>query len=316
MSVMYESSVKQRKYLPLVSIIIVNYNHSDVTCELINSLNKISYTNFEIIVVDNLSQNDDPSIIKLKYPGVHFVESPINYGFAAGNNYGIMAAHGKYVLLLNFDTIVTDNFLEPLVDAMENDSAIGAASPKIRFFHTPDTLQYAGYTSMNPYTLRNFAIGNREIDHGQCDVSGETEFTHGAAMLVSMDAIKKVGMMSYAFFLYYEEADWCERMKKAGYKMYYVYNSLIYHKESIAIGKLSPLKIYYLNRNRLIYLRRNVYGKIYYIAIIYQIFIAIPRNSFRYLVRGKLKLFYAYYRAIGWHLKNMLNKEIHENPML
>ncbi len=306
----------KRKSYPLISIITVNYNHSDVTCDLIESLNKISYPNIEIIVIDNCSPDDDPTIIKRKYPNIVLVENPINYGFAAGNNYGLMRARGKYIMLLNNDTVVTENFIEPLLDKFESDPQIGAISPKIRYFHTPDTIQYAGYTPIDPRTMRNFSIGFNEVDKGQHDQDRETAYAHGAAMMVPMEVVKEIGMMSYIFFLYYEEADWCARIKKAGYKMYYVHNSLIYHKESISTGKLSAMKIYYQNRNRLVFMRRNISGKDFYIGILYQLLMAIPKNAFKFLIKGKFQLFHAYYRAIGWHLKNLFNKEIHENPSL
>ncbi|MCF8233944.1 MAG: glycosyltransferase family 2 protein [Bacteroidales bacterium] len=307
---------KKEKDYPLVSIITVNYDHPEVTCDLIDSLNKITYPNIEIIVVDNNSPNDDPGIIKHRFPNIVFVQNPINYGFAAGNNFGIMRAKGKYVMLLNNDTVVSKDFLEPLIEKLEKNPDIGAVSPKIRFFHTPDTLQYAGYTPINYYTMRNFAVGYREVDKGQHDRDSETAYGHGAAIVVPMDVIKKIGLMSYIFFLYYEEADWCARIKKAGYRIFYVHNSLVYHKESISTGKLSPMKIYYLNRNRLVFMRRNISGKKFYIGIIYQLFVAIPKNAFKFLIKGKIKLFHAYYRAIGWHLKNTFSHEIHENPML
>jgi hypothetical protein len=76
------------------------------------------------------------------------------------------------------------------------------------------------------------------------------------------------------------------------------------------------MKIYYLNRNRIVFMRRNIEGKDFILGILYQILIAIPKNAFKFLIIGKFKLFYAYYRAIGWHLKNLWSKEIHENPML
>jgi len=307
---------KTRTDYPLISIITVNYNQSEVTCELIDSLNKISYPNIEIIVIDNNSLDDDPKIIKRKYPNVILVENPINYGFAAGNNFGLMRAMGKYVLLLNNDTVVTEGFIEPLLDKLERNSGIGAVSPKLRYFHTPDTIQYAGFTGINPRTMRNFSIGFNQKDKGQYDMDKETAYAHGAAMMVPMEIVKKIGMMSYIFFLYYEEADWCARINRAGYKMFYVHNSLVYHKESVSTGKLSELKIYYQNRNRIVFMRRNIEGKDFYIGILYQIFIAIPKNAFKFLIRGKFKLFYAYYRAIGWNLKNIFNKEIHENPKL
>ncbi|MCK9291197.1 MAG: glycosyltransferase family 2 protein [Bacteroidales bacterium] len=301
---------------PLVSIITVNYNQAEVTCALLESLHHISYPNFEVIVIDNASAEDDPSIIKKRYPNIVFVQNPINYGFAAGNNFGLMRAKGEYVLLINNDIEVPPDFLEPLVSKLQNDPDIGAVSPKIKFYYQPDTIQYAGYTPMNYLTMRNFAIGYKERDTGQYNTDRETYYAHGAAMLVPMKVVLEIGLMSYIFFLYYEEADWCERIKKAGYKIFYVHNSTVLHKESVTTGKLSTLKIYYLNRNRIVFMRRNVHGSVFYKSLLYQLLVAIPKNAFTYLIKGKTRLFYTYYQAIGWHLSHLFDPEIHENPRL
>jgi hypothetical protein len=305
-----------KKNYPLVSIISINYNNSYDTCDLIESLNNISYPNFEIIIVDNCSTSDNPQIIKEKYPNITLIINNINVGFPGGNNVGILKAKGKYILLLNNDCIVTKNFLEPLVEKLENNSNIGAVSPKIKFFYNPEKIQYAGSLPVNKYTIRTHAIGYNETDTGQYDTDSETYCTHGAAMMVPIEIIKKVGLMSYIFFLYYEELDWIERIKRAGYKVFYVHNSVVYHKESKSTGKLSPLKIYYLNRNRILYLRRNTHGKVFIIAILFQLLIAIPKNATFFLLKGKFNLFYAYLRAIIWHIKNLFNENIFENPKL
>ncbi|NQU33063.1 MAG: glycosyltransferase family 2 protein [Bacteroidetes bacterium] len=305
-----------RKNYPLVSIITVNYNQAEVTCALIESLNKITYPNFEVIVVDNNSVEDDPSIIKQRYPNIIYIENPINYGFAAGNNFGLMRARGDYVLLLNNDIEVPSNFMEPLIEKLERNPKIGAVSPKIKFYYQPDTIQYAGFTPINNITMRNASIGFREKDKGQYDVDKETAYTHGAAMMVPINVVKDVGLMSYIFFLYYEEADWCARIANAGYSMHYVHNSYVLHKESISTGKLSPLKIYYQNRNRIVFMRRNIQGREFYVSLCYQLLVAIPKNAFSFLLKGKFSLFFAYYRAIGWNIKNIISKEIHENPKL
>jgi len=306
----------KRTYYPLVSIITVNYNQAEVTCAFIESLNKITYPNFEVIVVDNNSQEDDSSIIKQRYPNIIFIQNPINYGFAAGNNFGLMRAKGEYVMLLNNDIEVPPHFMEPLVEKLEGNPKVGAVSPKIKFYYQSDTIQYAGFTPINNITMRNTAIGYRQKDIGQYEADRETAYAHGAAMMVPMRVVKEVGLMSYVFFLYYEEADWCARIAKAGYSMYYVHNSFVLHKESVSTGKLSSLKIYYLNRNRIVFMRRNIAGKEFYLSLAYQLFIAIPKNAFQFLIKGKITLFLAYYRAIGWHLKNFFSKEIHENPRL
>jgi len=301
---------------PLVSIIAVNYDHPQVTCDFIESLHKITYSNFEVIIVDNKSPNDDPGIIKERFPNVILYESNLNWGFAGGNNQGIMRAKGEYVILLNNDTIVDPHFLEPLVEKLENNPHIGAVSPKIRFYYDPEIIQYAGFFPINRLTVRNASIGFRERDKGQYEEDRETAYAHGAAMMVPMRVIKEIGLMSYIFFLYYEEADWSYRIKKAGYQIWYVHNSLVYHKESVSTGKLSLLKTYYLNRNRLVFMRRNIDGRDFYIGIFYQLCIAIPKNIVVLLIKLRFKFVYAYLRAIGWHLKNTFNKDIHNNPAL
>jgi len=314
----YEKKQEDKKTnnCPLVSIITVNYDHPLVTCDLIESLNKITYPNIEIIVIDNKSPKDDPKIIKEKYPNIILYESHVNWGFAGGNNQGIMRAKGDFVLLLNNDTIVDPGFMEPLVAKFQSNPNIGVISPKIRFYYDPEIIQYCGFHPINKYTVRNSSVGYREKDQGQFDCDYETAYAHGAAMMVPMEVIKKVGMMSYIFFLYYEEADWSYQIKKAGYLIWYIHNSLVYHKESVSTGKLSASKLYYLNRNRLVFMRRNIFGKDFIIALVYQLLVAIPKNSLKFLIRGKFTFFYAYVRAIGWNLKHLFDPDIHNNPKI
>jgi GT2 family glycosyltransferase len=301
---------------PLVTIITINYDHPEVTCELLESLRKITYSPVEIIVVDNASPNDDPAIIQRTFPEVVFIQSKENLGFAGGNNLGIREANGKYILLLNNDTEVEGDFLEPLVMKLENDPLAGAVSPKIKFFHRPDTLQYAGYSPVNPYTIRSRGYGYGAKDDGRFDTDSVTNFVHGAAMLVPAEVIRKVGMMAESYFLYYEELDWAARIKEAGYTLWYIHRSVVFHKESISTGKMSPLKVYYMNRARLLFLRRNSKGFQFLVALLYQLMIAIPKNALKFLVAGDPGHFRAYHKAVMWHFKNMFSKEIHVNPRL
>ncbi len=301
---------------PTVSIITVNYDHPEVTCELLKSLQKISYPDIEVIVVDNASPHDDPMMIAREFPKVRLILSKTNLGFAGGNNLGILEAKGKYVLLLNNDTEVEPGFLEPLVEKMENDPVIGAASPKIKFFNSPDTIQFSGQTPINPYTIRSRGLGYGAKDTGQFDQDAETAFTHGAAMMVPMEVIRKVGLMAESYFLYYEELDWGKRIQDAGYKLWYVHNSTVLHKESISTGRLSPLKTYYMNRSRILYLRRNVTGVAFLIAVSYQVFLAVPKNALMYLLKGKTAHFTACCRAAGWHTMRLFSRELHQNPVL
>ena len=299
---------------PVVSIITVSYNHIDITCNMLESLFKVTYPNLEIIVIDNGSQDGNPDTIKERFPVVTLIETGENLGFAGANNLGICMSKGKYILLLNNDTIVTPDFLEPLVDKMESDPTIGAVSPKIRFFFKPEIIQFAGLTNINPYTVRSKGYGYGEKDNGQFDEDQLSAYAHGAAMMVSREVVEKVGLMSVAFFLYYEELDWGFRIRQAGYTIYYVHNSLIYHMESISTGAQSPFKIYYMNRSRILYMRRNVRGPKSIIPILFLLFITIPKNLFFYLIKGRFDLFMAYSRAVGWQFRTVFMKFIHQHP--
>ena len=245
--------------MALVSIITVNFNQSLVTEELLASIDLTNnYPHIEIIVVDNGSKVNSVPEWAVKYPAIKFLRSEINLGFAGGNNLGIKAATGDYLFLVNNDTEFTDGLVQKLIDVMDANPVIGMASPKIRYFDEPDMLQYMGYTPMNYYTARNSCIGQFEKDNGQYDhLTGPTGYVHGAAMMVKRECIDKAGLMAENYFLYYEELDWCDRIKRAGYQAWLITDALIYHKESVSVGKVSALKEFFMNRNRILFIRRN-----------------------------------------------------------
>lgn len=301
---------------PLVSVVTINYNQSKVTIDLLESLRKITYPNIEIIVVDNASPSDNPDTLKTLFPEIILIKSSQNLGFAGGNNLGIRKAKGEYILLLNNDTEVTPDFLEPMVQKFVHNPLVGAVSPKIYFHHTPKMLQFTGISPINNTTIRSTGWGFGKMDEGQFDEDKESYFAHGAAMMVPRKVIEEVGLMAEIFFLYYEEMDWGQRIRNEGYKILYVHNSVIYHKESVSTGKLSPLKIYYMNRARIIYMRRNVKGISYLVAFLYLCLAAFPKNVLVFLLSGNLILLRAYLRAMTWNVKNSFNKEIFYNPKL
>lgn len=299
---------------PLVSIITVNYNQNDVTLDLLASLKHITYPNIEIIVVDNASPSENPQILKDQYPKIELIQSETNLGFAGGNNLGVRASKGEYLMFINNDTEVPKHFLEPLVNLLENDHAIGMVSPKIKFHWDPSIVQYAGITKMNPITLRNKGLGYYKKDGPQFDKLTETESIHGAAMMVPRRVIEQVGMMTEVYFLYYEEHDWAEMIKRAGYKIYYQPESYILHKESVSTGKNSPFKTYYITRNRLVFARRNFGGIEFILSWFFQTFVSLPKNTLLFLFKGQLKHLASYWKGLLWNLVN--HKVIKGNPKL
>lgn len=292
---------------PMVSIVSINYDQPIVTCEMLASLRKVTYPNFETLIVDNASPNTSPLSIKENFPEIQLIISDKNLGFAGGNNIALKQAKGDYILLLNNDTEVKPDFLDSLVELMESNKKIGITSSKILYFYEDNIIQYAGTSALNPITSRAGRDGDKEPDTGQHNQIKETFYPHGACMMIRKSVLEEIGLLYEGYFLYYEEYDFAERVRKAGYKIYYQPNSEIFHKESISTGKNSPLKTYYLNRNRVLFLRRNSSGITFLLAMIYFITISIPKNTAKYLFQKKHLS--ALYRGILWNISNFnINK--------
>jgi len=288
---------------PLVSFITVNYDHLSDTIEFLESAKALTYPNIEIIVVDNDSPKEKPSEeVKRSYPNVRFIQNSKNLGFAGGNNAGLRVARGDYFFLLNNDTILPNGFLEPIIHFMESHADAGMASPKELY---PDmvTLQYAGAFSISPLTGRGKRLGLFEKDTGQYNSNYKTGLGHGAALIIPKKIADRVGPMPEVYFLYYEEHDWCEQVKRLGYTMYYIGESYIIHKESISTGgDESPLKVYYLTRNRLLFMRRNFSGFPFVLGLLFFLLVSTPKSLFNYLVQGKPKLVKSFLSGIGWNV--------------
>ena len=267
-----------------LSIITINYNGLKDTCALIESIPFNDKT--EVIVVDNASNNDEASEIEQRFPHVNVVRSEKNLGFAGGNNLGIQAAQGKYLFIINNDTIFKDFNVQALIDRLESTPEIGIVCPKIRFAWGTNPIQFTGYTPLSKITVRNRAIGFGEEDKGQYEMAHPTPYAHGAAMLVKRTAIEKVGLMPECYFLYYEELDWSMMFTRANYQIWYEPKCTIYHKESQATGQNSPLRTYYITRNRLLLVKRNYPGLKKWLAYCYLMAIVVPKDILKNAIHG------------------------------
>lgn len=294
---------------PLVSLVTLNYNQAAVTCALLESVQRLSYPAIEVIVVDNNSiQNPEPLIRERRFPNTRVIVNPANLGFAGGNNVGIQQAKGEYIVLLNNDTEVTPDLIERLLEPFATDPSIGVTCPKIRYHQQPTVIQYAGYTPVNPYTGQARAVGSHQVDEGQFDQPGLTHFAHGAALMVKRSAIEQAGLLPELYFLYYEELDWCCRIHQAGFGIYYQPSALVYHKESMTVGKSNPLKVYYQTRNRILFMRRNVPPRSLLIFSLYYVALALPKALVRYTLKGQFAFLKAYLRGLGWNLTHNVDR--------
>ncbi len=273
----------------MVSIITVNYNGWRDTCELIASLKQFETYPYEVIVVDNASDGNDVEQISQRYPEVTLVCSDRNLGFAGGNNLGYTHARGEYLFFLNNDTIVKTPVLEPLVERLK-DSAVGGVSPMIRGFYPPGEVQYYGHQKMTPVTLKH-ATPAYDALHPEKYLTGrEVEVMHGAAMMLRRDVIEKVGTMSEAYFLFYEEFDWSYRLLDHHYKVWYEPASVIYHKEGQTIGRITPFREYYLSRSRVLFARCNLKGVYKMASCCYLLGAVMLRNVVKYALNRDWKM--------------------------
>lgn len=275
--------------LPLVSIITINYNGLADTCEMIDSLKKFLSVSYEIIVVDNHSSNDEGAQIQSKYPDVEVVLSSVNLGFAGGNNLGIIKSRGMYVLLLNNDTLIRDDSIRYLVECLNQNPLLGGVSPKLYFNDPPYHVQFAGCTNLSTITLRNKQIGYDMPDDEKYNSPMVIPYLHGAAMMIPKKVIDEVGLMPDVYFLYYEELDYSNIIKRAGYQLWYEPRCVIYHKESRSTGYGSPFRSYFLTRNRLLFTVRNYSGFNMSLSLLYQTLFVIPIYSVKFMLSGKPK---------------------------
>lgn len=293
----YNDRTDVGKTAPLLSIVTINYNGGEVTCQLLDSI-RLHQPDAEVIVVDNGSRGNDVAMLRERYPEAVVIEAGANLGFAGGNNVGIRAAHGKYILMVNNDAELTPGGVTAMMERIEHLPDAGLVSPKILFHHHPGMIQYAGYTPLSQVTLRNAAIGFGCHDNGQYDTPHPTPYAHGAAMMASREAIDRAGLMPEDYFLYYEELDWSVMFARAGMTNYYEPGSTITHKESATTGAESPLKVYYNTRNRLVFACRNIPAPARWMSYIYIGVGVAMRDIMRYALHGRMDLVKAVARGI------------------
>jgi len=242
--------------LPKVFIIILNWNNWSDTLECLESLKNNDYPNEQVVIIDNGSKK------KPQAPGpeIKIIYNKENLGFAGGNNVGIKYALEKradYILLLNNDTLVKQDFLTKLVEAGESNKDFGLLGPKIYFAGQKEKIWFAG-GQVNWLYNKGIMKGYNEIDKGQYDLPAiqETEYITGCCLLIKRATIEKIGLMPEDYFLYYEDTDWSLAAQGVGFKCVFVPRAKIWHKGSKSSIEGSPSYIYYHIRNGLILAQR------------------------------------------------------------
>lgn len=257
-----------------LSIIIVNYRTPKLTTEAIRSVyeSTTEYT-YEIILVDNASHDGCAEQVQLEFPDVKVVVNEINLGFAKANNQGMRLAGGRYILLLNSDTVVQQDTIETMLRFMDEHPSIGAGGCKIilpdgsldkackRGFPTPSaSFYYAfGFSKLFPRVPR---FNQYQLGYLDPDQSYPVDCLVGAFMMVRREAYDQVGGLDEDFFMYGEDIDWCFRIKKAGWEIYYYPETHIIHYKG-ASSRKKPLKIIYEFHRAMVLFHKKHYKQQY-----------------------------------------------------
>jgi len=245
-----------------ISVIIVNCNGLSYILDCLKSVYNSNYSNYEVIVSDNGSIDGSVEQIKKNFPLVKIVLNGRNIGFSEGNNAALRQATGKLFFLLNDDTVIHPDLLSVLAKEIESDPNIGIVGPKIYFMNEKDRIWFAGgFIDWPKSTGGNIGRGLQDYELVN-DVKREVDFITGCALMIKKEVVDKIGLLDKKFFIYYEDADWCQRAKKAGYKVRYLPFGGVWHAKSVTSvrhvvnkqqSKMRIIGEYLKNSNRMKY---------------------------------------------------------------
>ncbi len=255
---------------PKIIIIILNWNGKEDTIECLESLKKITYPNYEILLVDNGSTDGSLECFRERYPGMEIIENGENLGFAEGNNVGIRKAieiGADYVLLLNNDTVVDKEFLGELIKVAESDRNIGIVGPIIYYYISQNRIQSAGAKVYWNTGNQNILRAN-ELDVGQHKIE-EVDYVSGCALLAKSELFEKIGYLNKEYFAYWEETDWCISVKKSGYKVLCIPKAKVWHKGQSSSNKISGLHTYYMTRNMFWFMKKHACRIDFFVFLVY-----------------------------------------------
>jgi len=292
---------------PLVSIIILTYaNGLDFVKKCLNSLDKITYDNYEIILVDNKSTDNTVDYVKKNFPKVKLIINKKNLGFCGGNNIALQVAKGKYLLFHNYDTEVNPNFLEFLVDLLEGDETIGAVQPKMRQLIAKDKLDACASFLTATGFLYHYGYSQEQVNK-KYNKRMEIYSVKGACFLTRRSLIDEVGLFDEDFFAYFEETDFCHRVWMHGYRVFYEPKSEMFHLGGGNGKNDHPASLQFISyRNRIQSYLKNLEAQNLLKIIPFHIILCFSVVVV-YLFLGKPKSSLEIIRGVLWNIVNIKN---------
>lgn len=289
---------------PSVAIIIINWNGISDTKACLNSLKKITYQNFKVFLVDNGSRYQEAHFLFKEFNGFIYklITNEKNLGFSGGNNSAMhhaLAEDFDYVLLLNNDTEVEPDFLEPLVNFAETDKNIGITGSTICTYRNKDILWSAG-GCFRWWTAHGFLkLQGKNIKELKNKKPYQVDYVSGVCLLIKHEVVETIGLLDESFFSYQEDIDWCLRAEARGWNCWQIPASKIYHKIFSHFQKITANQVFFLTRNRLWLARKNFDRFRYYLVLFIWIFYKTPLKILKNFVhKNEREFFQAHKKAL------------------
>ncbi|WP_261387683.1 glycosyltransferase family 2 protein [Chitinophaga pinensis] len=277
--------------LPSVAVVILNWNGRSFLEKFLPSVCGSTYGNLQLYVADNASTDDSVAFVREKFPQVSIIQNPTNDGFAGGYNMALQHVKADIYVLLNQDVEVEPGWIEPVVAQMVRDHHVAACQPKLRFYHNKQEFEYAGaaggWMDILGYTFcRGRILYTTELDEGQYNDAQDIFWATGAALFIRSACFHEVGGFDASFFAHMEEVDLCWRLKRAGYRICYCPDSIVYHVGGGSLPQGNPRKLYLNFRNNLMMLWKNLHPADRWIVLSQRFFLDLLA-AVKSLVAGK-----------------------------
>lgn len=289
------------KAQPLISIITLNWNQTDITLRFLESTRRLRYKNFEVLVC-NMSSATDARMqtITQDYRNTRILKTDT---FSNNDvNWAVKQAKGDFILLINNHTELTEDALDHLLRPFLNDSLLGVTCPKVRSLDDRAVIQFAGYKSLNKLTGKKSIIGYNKKDNGQYDHPDYMQGVFSGAMMFKKTVIEKAGMLPRNYYKYFDDTDLSNRILKTGFKIFYQPEAVVYSKDMPSESEKTAINVYYNTRNRIVFMRRNAGIYQFFIFIVFFLLITTPIVIGKFLLKGQIYHLQSFFKGVWWNL--------------
>jgi GT2 family glycosyltransferase len=272
---------------PNVTVIMANWNGGDKIIRCLDSVKKLDYPSFDVIIIDNNSTDGSKEKIKKQFKQFKIIENKSNLGCVKAINQGLSHAKGPLILRLDDDVLLDKDLLKKMVEVIKSKENIGIVIPKLCYYKNPKMFDNLGF-SINPITCKTNSERIDKIDKGQFEEQKEVDFVPGSVLLTKKEVVKKVGLLDPAYFIFYEDVDWCWKVRRAGYKIIYTPKTKALH--DCNKKEMNKFKVFHYNRSKIIFMKKNIKQPKKLLFFLFFLFVYSPLKFTTYILKRKSSL--------------------------